>query len=61
MAVLDKTTDVVKREIALVNVTGLTAAQIQTTYNTNFGQIGWRIVQAVVLGANTFIIAERVL
>ena len=49
----------VKRRIKLVDVTGKTATEIEDTYNSNFGQVGWRVIQAIVLGAKTFIIAEK--
>ena len=48
-----------KRQIKIVDITGLTAAQIETAYNNNYGNIGWRIIQAIVIGAKTYIIAER--
>jgi len=50
----------VKRKIKLADVTGLTPTQIENAYNTNYGEKGWRIVQVIVLGANTFILAEKV-
>jgi hypothetical protein len=49
----------VKREIRITDVTNVTIANIESQYNTNFGQNGWRIVQLVVIGANRYVIAER--
>ena len=49
----------VKRQIKIADITGNTAAQIETTFNTNFGPLGWRVVQVVVIGAKTFLIAEK--
>ena len=60
MPSLDQPTgSTVKREIKLVDATGFNASQIETEFNNNWGSIGWRIVQAIVLGSNTFIILER--
>ena len=49
----------VKRKIKIVNITGNTPAQIETAFNNNWGNLGWRIVQIVVIGANTYIVAEK--
>lgn len=50
----------VKRKIKIIDLTGLTAAQIESTYNTNYGQQGWKIVQVIVgLGGKNYILAER--
>jgi hypothetical protein len=49
----------VKRKIAVVNITGNTPAQIETAFNTNYGNKGWRIVQVIVIGANTYMLAEK--
>jgi hypothetical protein len=57
---LGKTTgSSVKRKIAVVNITGNTPAQIETAFNTNYGNKGWRIIQVIVIGANTYLIAEK--
>ena len=48
-----------KRKIAVVDLTGLTAAQIVSQYNSNYGQNGWRIVQIVALGGKNYILAEK--
>jgi len=49
----------VKRQIKTVDITGSTASQIETAFNTNYGQKGWRIVQIVVIGAKTYLLAEK--
>lgn len=60
MGSLDQTPGAnVKRKIKIVNVTGNTPAQIETAFNDNWGNKGWRIVQIVVIGANTYIVAEK--
>jgi hypothetical protein len=49
----------IKRQIKVVNITGNTAAQIETAFNDTYGNLGWRIVQIITIGANTYLIAER--
>mgnify|MGYP000362220645 CR=1 FL=1 len=49
----------VKRKIAVVDITGNTATQIENAFNTNYGQKGWRVIQVVVVGAKTFLLAEK--
>lgn len=49
----------VKRKIALVDVTGKTATEIEDTYNNNFGLKGWRIIEIKDIGSSRFIIAEK--
>jgi len=49
----------IKRQIAVVDITGNTAAQIETAFNSNYGAKGWRIIQAIVIGAKTFLMAEK--
>jgi len=48
-----------KRNIKIVDVTGLTIAQIETTFNTNYGLKGWRIVQVFLFGTSRYVLAER--
>lgn len=48
-----------KRNIALVDVTGKTATEIEDLYNNNFGLKGWRIIQVLDIGSNRFIVAEK--
>ncbi len=59
MGTLDSPAGNVKRKIKVVDVSGLSAAQIESAYNTNYGQKGWRIIQIVVLGGNPYVIAEK--
>jgi len=47
------------RKIKIVDVTGFTPTQIETAYNTNYGNNGWRIVQVVVIATKTYLIAEK--
>ncbi len=49
----------VNRKIKLFDVTGMTASQIESFYNTQAGLSGWRVVQAIVIGTKTYIIAEK--
>ena len=49
----------VKREIEIVDLTGLTIAQIKSSFNTNYGLKGWRIIQVVALGSKNYLIAEK--
>lgn len=49
----------IKRIIKVVNITGQTATQIENTFNNNWGNLGWRIVQVIVIGANTYLLAEK--
>jgi len=48
-----------KRKIKLVDLTGLNAAQIESSYNNNYGQKGWRIVQVFAIGNKNYILAEK--
>jgi hypothetical protein len=48
-----------KRQIKVVDITGNTATQIETAFNTNYGNLGWRIIQVVVIGAKTYLLAEK--
>lgn len=59
MGSLDQPVGAVKRKIAIVNITGNTPTQIENTFNNNYGNLGWRITQIVVIGANTYLLAER--
>lgn len=47
------------RKIKFVDVTGMQPDNIENAYNTNYGKLGWRIIQAIVIGSKTFIIAEK--
>lgn len=49
----------VARKIQVVDITGLTAAQIENAYNTNYGLKGWRVIQAIVIGNKTYLLAEK--
>lgn len=48
-----------KKEIKIVDVSGKTAAQIETAFNDNYGNKGWKIIQIVVLGGTPYVLAER--
>ena len=48
-----------KKEIKIVDLTGLTPAQIESAFNTNYGLKGWRIIQVVALGSKNYLIAEK--
>lgn len=49
----------IKRQIKIVNITGNTVTQMENAFNNNYGNKGWRIVQVIVIGANTYLIAEK--
>ena len=49
----------VKRKIAVVDLTGLTAAQIVSQYNSNYGQNGWRVIQVFAIGNKNYLLAEK--
>lgn len=49
----------VKRQIKILNITGNTTTQMENAFNNTYGVKGWRVVQVVVVGANTYMIAER--
>ena len=49
----------VRRQIKVVNITGMTPAQIETAFNDTWGAKGWRIVQVFPVGANLYLLAER--
>ena len=48
-----------KRQIKIADITGLTATQIETYFNNNYGDLGWRIIQVVTIGAKTYLLAEK--
>ena len=48
-----------KRRIKVVDLTGLTIAQIESQYNTNYGAKGWRIVQIFPIGNKNYLLAEK--
>ena len=50
---------VVKRKIHFQDVTAYTPAQIQTYFNDNLGDKGWRVIQIVVIGSNKYLLAEK--
>ena len=49
----------VKRKIKIIDLTGLTIAQIESQYNTNYGDKGWRIVQVYKFGNKDYLIGEK--
>ena len=60
MGTLDgSTASNVIRKIEIVDLTGKTPAQIETAFNTDYGLIGWRIVQIVALGGKNYLVAEK--
>ena len=61
MGTLDSTTgSSVKRTIKIIDLTGLSVAQIESTFNDNYGQKGWRIIQVIVgLASKNWILAEK--
>jgi len=48
-----------RRKIKIVDLTGMNAAQIESNYNSNFGQQGWRVVQVFAIGNKNYILAEK--
>jgi len=59
MGTLDAQGSEVKRKIKIIDLTGLTIAQIESNYNTNYGEKGWRIVQVVKVGNKDYLIGEK--
>ena len=49
----------VKRKIAVVDLSGLNATQIVDTYNSNYGQKGWRVIQVFPIGNKNYLLAEK--
>jgi hypothetical protein len=60
MGTMDQPTgSVTKRQIKVVDLSGLTISQIESTYNTNYGQKGWRIVQFFIVSNKNYILCEK--
>ena len=60
MGTLDNPTGTnVVRKIKIIDTTGYTPAQLEDTYNTNYGAKGWRIIQVVTMGTKLYLICER--
>ena len=60
MGTLDNPTgSSVTRKIKFVDVTGYSPAQIESAYNNNYGQKGWRIIQLQIVGSKLYIVAEK--
>ena len=49
----------VVRKIKIVDLSGKTPAQIETAFNTQYGPLGYQIVQIVALGSENYLIAEK--
>lgn len=50
---------VVRRKIQLEDITGKTPVQIESVYNNNYGQKGWKIIQILEVGSKRYILAEK--
>ncbi len=48
-----------KVRIKIVDITGNSAATIESVFNANWGSKRWRIVQIVVIGTKQYLIAEQ--
>ena len=59
MGTLDATVGNIKRSIKIVDLTGLNASQIESQYNSNYGQKGWKIIQVFAIGNKNYILAEK--
>lgn len=60
MGSLDQPTgSATKRKIKFIDVTGLTPTQLETAYNTNYGEKGWRLIQMLEYNAKLWAIAEK--
>ena len=60
MGTLDQPTgSTTKRKIKIIDLTGLSIAQIENQYNNNYGEKGWRIIQVVALGNKNYLIGEK--
>jgi len=49
----------VKCKIAIVNVTAYTPSQVETYFNDNYGNKGWRIIQFVTIGTDRYLLTEK--
>jgi hypothetical protein len=60
MGSLDQSTGAsVKRKIKIVDLTGLTVAQIENQYNNNYGSKGWKFLQYAEIAGTRYVIAEK--
>ena len=50
---------VVARKIKIVDLTGMTISQIESSYNTNYGTKGWRIIQFFIVSNKNYILCEK--
>ena len=59
MGTLDPTASSVKRRIKIIDTTGYTIQQLEDTYNNNYAEKGWRLIQIVALGNKNYVLAEK--
>ena len=59
MGTLDQGNTNVVRKIKFVDVSGKTPAQLESYYNSNYGEKGWRIIQMLEYSSKLWIVAEK--
>lgn len=59
MGTLDSHSTNVVRKIKIVDLSGMSIAQMENQFNTNYGLKGWRIVQIVTISSKNYLIAEK--
>ena len=50
---------VVARKIKIVDLSGMTISQIESSYNTDYGTKGWRIIQFFIVSNKNYILCEK--
>ena len=56
---IDKVSTDIVRKIKIIDLTGLTIAQIENQYNNNYGEKGWRFLQYAEIAGTRYVIAEK--
>lgn len=60
MGTLDKSSGTnVARKIKFVDITDYNITQIENAFNNNYGNKGWKIVQVILIGNKTYLLAEK--
>jgi len=48
-----------KTKIKIIDITGFTPVQIENAFNNVYGLQRWHILQVIVIGNKTYLIAEK--
>ena len=59
MGTLDPVAANIRRKIKIIDTTGYTPSQLETVYNTNYGEKGWRMIGFVTVANKLYIVAEK--